>query len=285
MGMQVRIVVYGTEEADVALATDAAFAEIARLDALLSDYRQDSELRRVQESTGPTVVSNELFAVLEGAMRLARQTRGRFDPTVGTLTELWRQAIDRRQLPRSDDIERAMALSGHDGLVLDAGDRTVQIQIPGLRLDLGAIAKGYVLDRALDVLVARGHNIALVEAGGDLVVRGVPPGSRGWRVEIPHLRAPGGRGCILSVTEAAVSTSGDEAQFLDVDGRRYSHIVDPRTGLGLTHRRTATVVASDGFTADGLATALTVVEEDRMGGLLELYPTARALLSAEDCQR
>ena len=285
MGMQVRIVLYAPNETIAVSAATAAFAEIARLDAVLSDHLHDSELRRAHDGAGPTRVSEDLFVVIERALRLARQTDGRFDPTAGALSALWREAIVRERLPAPAEIERARALGGYEHLTLDPVGRTVRIERSGLRLDLGGIAKGYVLDRAIAVLDGGGHERVLVEAGGDIVASGAPPSSRGWRVRIEHLRAPHDQGCSLHLANAAISTSGDREQFLDVGDRRYSHTVDPHSGLGLSHRRAATVVAVDGITADGLATALTLVEEDRVNDLLALYPDARAIRSPADCVR
>lgn len=285
MGMQVRVVLYARDQAAAVAAVDAAFAEIARLDAVFSDYRQDSELRLLSHRAGRRRVSDELFLVLHRATQLARQTDGAFDPTAGALTALWREAIERQSLPGQAEIERAARHSGYDKLDLDSAARTVEITAAGLRLDLGAIAKGYILDRALAALRQAGVDRALVEAGGDIVAGTPPPASRGWRIAVPHIGSAGdGGGCHLILVDAAVSTSGDHAQFIELGGRRYSHTVDPRTGIGLTHGRTATVVAADGLTADGLATALTVIEAELMGGLLELYPSARAVLSAVDCE-
>ena len=285
MGMHVRIVLYASDHEAAAVAATAAFAEIARLDAIFSDYRHDSEVRLLSDPGGRRRVSDELFFVLQRAAALARQTGGAFDPASGALTALWRRAIELRQLPRLAEIEDASGHSGYDKLELDDAAHTVKITAAGVRLDLGGIAKGYILDRALAVLRQAGAERALVEAGGDIVAGASPPGKRGWMVAVPHL-GPGveDRGCDLRLADAAVSTSGDQAQFVEVEGRRYSHAVDPRTGLGLTDGRTATVVAADGITADGLATALTIVEGKQMNELLELYPSARAILSAADCE-
>ena len=274
MGMQVRIVLYSDTRDKAREAARAAFAEIARLDRIFSDYRNDSELSSLVSRAGqvPVLVSLELYEVLDRGQRLARQTGGAFDITAGALTRLWRGAIRDERMPNEAELRSAMRASGTDKLRLDDTAQTAQITGTGLRHDLGGIAKGYVIDRALGTLRVHGITKALVEAGGDIVVGSAPPGDPGWHLTIPHA------GCEVVLTDAAISTSGDTEQFVQIEGIRYSHTVDPRTGFGLTHRRIATVVVSDGFTADGLATALTLVEDVEVEALLDLYPRTRALV-------
>lgn len=274
MGMQVRIVLYGATQDESRRAARAAFAEIARLDAVFSDYRADSELSRLVDRAGraPVPVSRELYDVLDRGRRLAQQTGGAFDITAGALTRLWRAAIRDGTAPDEAERRAAIAASGADKLRLDGVAHTAQVTGAGLRLDLGGIAKGYVLDRALGTLTAHGVTRALVQAGGDIVVAAAPPGEPGWRLAIPHAA------CEVVVTDVAISTSGDSEQFVEIDGDRYSHTVDPRSGFGLTRRRMATVIATDGITADSLATAITIVEDREVEALLDLYPGARALV-------
>lgn len=298
MGMQVRIVLYAETEAAARRSATAAFVEIARLDDIFSDYRRDSELSLlVGAAAGPPVaVSQELFWVLARARELARETDGAFDVTAAPITHLWRQAIADGLLPEPSQIERARRLTGYSRLVLDPGARTVTLTAEGMKLDLGAIAKGYILDRALEVLRRHDAGRALVEAGGDIVVGSAPPERSGWRIDIPHLASATAeqssevpsdplelRTCELDLMDAAVSTSGDQVQFVEIDGRRHSHTVDPRTGMGLTNGTTATVVAPDGITADSLATALTIVGEEAAPRLLARYAGARAIFSLSDC--
>ncbi len=287
MGMQVRIVLYAADKVGAATAATAAFAEIARLDAVLSNYRTDSEVSLLGRGSGPRSLGEDLFLVLDRALRLARETRGAFDPTAGAVTALWRRAIQTGLLPPPDQLRQAVQRSGYEKLAFDRDLRTAEVLEEGLALDLGGIAKGYVLDRAREVLHERGVDCLLIEAGGDIVIGSAPPGSRGWRVDVAHIGGGDARGsdrrCTLVLHDAAVSTSGDEVQFLEVQGRRYAHIVDPRTGVGLSEARTVTVVAPDGLTADSLATALAVVDDVEIDRLLGLYPVARRIASPEDC--
>ena len=271
MGMQVRLVLFAAGEAAARRAAGAAFAEIARLDGIFSDYRHDSELTLLAERSGgaPVPVSPELFAVLERAQDLWSRTGGAFDATAGPLTFLWRLAIREQRPPAAEELLRAAALTGGERLILHPEGRAVELTTAGMRLDLGGIAKGYILDRSLQTLRRHRVSRALVEAGGDIVAGAAPSARDGWRIAISGA-------CEISLAEAAVSTSGDRFQHVAIDGRRYSHTVDPRTGMGLTTRRTATVVASDGLTADGLATALTVLDAAAGRELLAAFPGVRA---------
>ncbi len=253
MGSQARIALYASsrEQADEAFA--AAFARIERLEATLSDWRPDSELSRLNDAAGgpPRPVSADLLAALERSVELARQTGGAFDPTVGPLVVLWRRARAQGHLPRKIAIDAALERTRWDRIEVDDSHRTARLAKPGMRLDLGAIGKGLACDAALAMLRAKGCPVALVEIGGDLAAGDPPPGQGGWTV------AAGPR--LIQVANQGVAGSGDAEQHLDVDGVRYSHIVDPRTGIGVTGGLTTTVVAKDGTVADALATAANVL--------------------------
>ncbi|HEY3220409.1 MAG TPA: FAD:protein FMN transferase [Gemmatimonadales bacterium] len=279
MGVAVRIVLYAADDAAARRAARAAYARIAALEAIMSDYRPESEVRRLAAMPGLDIrVSEHLFAVLARALELARLSDGAFDPTVGPFVELWRAARRSGRLPERTALDSAAARVGWRKVHLDSATRSVRIDVGGMRLDLGGIAKGYILDQARAALAQEGVTRALLEAGGDITVGDPPPGLPGWRIEIP-----GAGECIRArshtLANATVSTSGDTEQFVVIAGVRYSHVVDPHTGLGLTNRRQATVVAPDGATADGLATALTVLDEEQHAALLRAFPNVVAFRS------
>lgn len=276
MGTTARIVVYAQDRARAETAVQAALARIAELDALLSDYRDDSEVARLARHTGggAVAVGQDLLAVLVRSLDLARRSDGAFDVTVGPLSHLWRRARRRQELPSPDELRAALALVGPDGLVLDVAAGTARLLRPGMRLDLGGIAKGYAADEALRVLRRYGLDSALVTLGGEVVAGSPPPGREGWTVA---LRTPGPEPLPLLLRDRAASTSGDAEQWLEVAGRRYSHVFDPRTGQALTGHRSVTVVAVEGLLADGLATALIVLGPDRGLALVEGFSDAAAL--------
>ncbi|PYP49876.1 MAG: hypothetical protein DMD45_12985 [Gemmatimonadetes bacterium] len=271
MGVAARIVLYAPDDATARRAARAAYARMALLEDVMSDYRPESEVRRLAARAGAAIpVSGDLFVVLARAVDLWRRSDGAFDATVGPFVELWRAARRTGRLPQRAELDAAARRVGSDKVHLDSVARTVRLDAPGMRIDLGGIAKGYILDRALDALRAQGVTRALLEAGGDIVLGDAPPGRRGWRIALPE------GDTILA--NHAVSTSGDTEQFVIIGGVRYSHVIDPRTGMGLTSRREATVVAPDGVTADGLATALTVLDDERGARLLHSFPQAAARL-------
>ncbi len=271
MGVAVRIVLYARDDAIARRAARAAYARMAELEDVMSDYRPASEVRRLTERAGAAVrVSDDLFAVLARAVDLWRSSDGAFDVTVGPFVELWRAARRTGRLPPRAALDSAARRVGSDKVHLDSVSRTVRLDVPGMRIDLGGIAKGYILDRALDVLRAQGVTRALLEAGGDIVLGDAPPGRPGWRIAMPQ-----GEGDTV-LANRAVSTSGDTEQFVIIGGVRYSHVIDPRTGMGSTSRREAIVVAPDGVTADGLATALTLLDDECGARLLRSFPRATA---------
>jgi thiamine biosynthesis lipoprotein len=272
MGTLFRIVLYADGEPKAKQASQAAFARIAELDNIMSDYKPASELMKLCKKAGgdPVRVSADLFAVLERAQEIGRKTDGAFDVTVGPIVRLWRKARRTRKLPDAEELKRALALVGYEKMKLDPAKRTVQLLVMGMLLDLGGIAKGYAADAALEVL--RGHGIrrALVAAGGDIRVGEPPPGKRGWKIGIAPLKKPADPpDHFVLLVNAGVSTAGDAHQFVEIDGKRYSHIVDPRTGQALQGRRSVTVIAANDTTADVLDTALCVLGPERGLKLIE----------------
>jgi thiamine biosynthesis lipoprotein len=283
MGVPFRIVVWTATEAEAQAAANAAFTRLRHLDGLLSDYDPDSEVTRlcVRAGQGPQKVGDDLWRVLERAQGIAAASAGAFDITVGPLVELWRHARRTRRLPTPELLAAARARVGHQHLVLDRTARTADLRLPGMQLDLGGIAKGYAADEALAVLRKAGVPRALVAGEGDIVVGDPPPGTSGWRIAVAPLDAEATPNRHLVLSNAAVSTSGDAFQWVEIDGRRYAHVVDPRTGVGLGQRFSVTVVARDGMTADALATAIGVLGPERGLPLLAGFADSAALVEEE----
>lgn len=278
MGVPFRIVLYAADATAATNAARAAFQRIAQLNAILSDYDPDSEVSRLchpKVAGQPTPVSPELWFMLERSQALAKTTGGAFDVTVGPLVNLWRRARRHQELPSTNLVREALAHTGWRQVELDAATHRVTLRGPDVRLDFGAIAKGYAADEALRVLREAGIPRALVAAAGDMAVGEAPPGQPGWKVEVSvsdATNAPPPK--ILWVHHAAVASSGDIFQRLEIAGRRYSHILDPRTGMPLTDHSLVTVIARDGTTADSLSTAVSVLGPTEGLSLIEATPGA-----------
>jgi len=262
MGMLFRITLFAPDSASAVAAADAAFRRISALEDTLSDYQADSELNLLCEQAPgrPVSVSADLFEVLRRAQQLSEASGGAFDVTAGPYVRLWRFARKRKVLPSEADLAAARASVGYQNLVLDARSQTVTLLAPDMRLDVGGLAKGYAADQALQVLKGRGLPRALVAASGDIAIGDPPPGRPGWRIAISSVEGESDHSTpTLCLHNAGISTSGDTEQFIEIDGVRYSHIVNPATALGLTNRIQATVVAPDATTSDPLATTVCIL--------------------------
>ena len=283
MGTEFTLVLYTDNPEHATRASRLAFDRIHAIDVALTDYDPTSELMRLVDQAGgpPVAVSADLFEVLRRAKEMYDRSAGAFDPSIAPVVRLWRRARRERKLPDPDLLARAMRLVGGDAIQLDPQKRTVELTRRGMKLDLGGIAKGYASGEAIAVLKQAGITSALVAGSGDIVVSDPPPGKPAWTIGIAPLaaepRLDGGQGRTILLKNAAISTSGDAEQFVEIDGKRYSHVIDPATGLGLTDRRSVTVIAPDGLLADGLDTTACVLGIEKGFTLVESYPGSAAL--------
>lgn len=273
MGVDARLVVYAESQDIAEKACIAAFKRIAELDSIMSDYRKDSELMKLCDVAGgpPLQVSPDLFKVFKRAEEVSRKSGGAFDITVGPVVALWRKARKTGILPDPVELEKARQLVGWQKVKLDSRARTAQLAVAGMKLDLGGIAKGYADDEAQKILKKHGITRALVEMGGDIVVSGPPPGTKGWTIRVPNAGTDKGPADLI-FANCAISTSGDTEQFTVIGGVQYSHVVDPRTGQALTNRVQGTIVARDGLTSDPLSKLLSILSEPEYSKVLRTYP-------------
>jgi len=281
MAVPIKLVFYATDDQSANGAAKAVFDRFRQLNRILSDYDPDSELNRLCRSAGTGAaipVSEELWTVLTVAQQIAQQSEGAFDVTVGPVVRLWRRARRQKELPPPSLLADARQLVGFRLLELVSDRRAVILLKPGMRLDLGGIAKGFAIDEGL--LVLRRHRIgrAMIYAGGDIGLGDPPPDRPGWTVGVGLLDADGPPTHTLCLSNCCVATSGDMWQFVVIDGIRYSHIVDPRTGLGLTDRCSVTVVGPEGIRADALATAVAVLGPEKGLKLIDAIPATAALV-------
>lgn len=241
-------------------AFDRAEGALAAVNAVMSVHLDGSELSRLNAAWAdePLLLSEDLWYVLDAARRFTEESGGAFDPTGRAMFQLWAQAGQARRLPDEAELAEARGHVGWDKLTLD-GLWAMKLD-PDLQIDLGGIAKGYAIDWALEELRKSGAVGGLVEVGGDLAVFGQAPGGGAWRVGVVDPFDPDGPPCgVLTLTDAGVATSGNYRRFTLIEGRRYSHIIDPRTGRPVDEAPSVTVIAPDALTADAWATGLSVL--------------------------
>lgn len=266
MGTLFRIVCYAGDSLVAGRAALAAFAEIDSLEKKFSDYRADSELNRLSSHAGDgqkTEVSAELWEVLRLAGQVSRRSKGAFDATIGPLSKLWRRAFRLGEFPEPILIRDARGKVNWRWIRFCSGQR-VKLKKAGMRLDLGGIAKGYSLEKAMEVLRKHQIHAALIDGGGDLIFGDPPPGEKGWEVKLPE--------GVVRLANTSMATSGDHFRYLEWEGTRYSHLIDPRTGLGVTHGFMVSVTGDSGALADALASACSILGPEASRRFMQGFP-------------
>jgi thiamine biosynthesis lipoprotein len=254
MGTSVLVDAYGQDARTRSEAVEEAFAAVAEVDRLMSNYREDSELSLVNRDAAerPVRVSDPLLAVLVAAQDVSLRSHGVFDVTVGPLVRLWGFHDKKPHVPSEEELQAVRPLVGSANLVIDREARTVRFARKGVELDLGGIAKGFAVEIAAGVL--RKHSLAgVIDAGGNQYLVGRPPGKESWGVGVKNPDAPGELLGVLRLAEGSVSTSAQDANFLEAGGKRYGHILDPRSLRPSEAALSATIVSRDGTLADALS--------------------------------
>jgi thiamine biosynthesis lipoprotein len=243
-----------------------AFAAFHSLNAMMSDYEPESELSRLDVSRGSTRLSDDLFAVLKAAKHYSTLSDGAFDVTVGPMTRLWRRARQLKELPRERYIEQAKQLVGNHLWELDEQTQSIKLLKAGMKFDLGAIAKGYAIDKAFEIIRKHGIASLLVDAGGDFRLGAPPPDAEGWKIMKNDE--------VVFLSNTAMATSGGRFQFVEIDGVRYSHIVDPKTGYGMTGLQTVHIMSPTAMEADALATSIILMSPEQGKALMTKFPAS-----------
>ncbi len=293
MGSHLDLVVYAETELLAKAIFDVGLAEIERLSLILSNYDSISEISKLCSApvASWTPLSDDLAIVLAHSQRWHQLSDGKFDITVGPLTQLWRTSRKRKQLPRQSEIADAKLRCGWGSVRFDPADSRiddltkttrVSLLMPQAMLDLSGLAVGYIVDAAFEKMVARGARCILLNAGGDIRVGDAPPGSDGWKITIAGLGKDSPPLAMLRLQNCAVTTSGDLNQFVEIDGRRYSHFIDPETGDPIERRQSVTTIAATTLDADAGATALAVLGMKRTSELFDSLPLQEAILVEAD---
>ena len=287
MGSQLRLSAWTSDEPAARAAFDAVFSEFDRLDALMSVWREGSDVQRLNAAAGTqaVAVSSEVREVLKAARQVSEWTGGKFDVTFGALSGIWKFDHDQdNRVPGPGDISRRLPLVDYAALDVDERAGTAALRRKGMRVHLGGIGKGYALDRAVERLRRQGLRDFMIQAGGDMYVAG-RRGERPLRVGMRDPRGPADRSyAALDVSEAAVSTSGDYERFFIKDGRRYHHILDPDLGEPARGCRSVTIVSERAVLADGLSTGVFLLGPDRGMALIERLPGVEGVMVTDTGQ-
>lgn len=295
MGTFARVVAVATDSEIANRCVDAAHVEIRGVDELMSDYKADSEISEINRDgfRRAVKVSEATFEVLTRSVYFSRLTDGAFDVTVGPLVDLWHKAGETNSVPSEAELADARSRVGYGKLILDVNQMSVRFAVEGMRLDLGAIAKGYAVDKAVEAMQRGGALGGMVDIGGDIRCFGAPPqGKEKWRVGLRDARAVkegvegGGLLMVLEVTNEAVVTSGDYERFVEVGGERYSHIINPASGKGKSELSSVTIIGGNTTSAggrptadvDALATAVSVMVVEKGLALIEATADTEVIL-------
>ena len=291
MGSTLDLVVYAESAEQAQFTMDVGLKEIDRLSRVLNNYDSESEISQLcsLSKREPISVSEDLGKVLLHSQRWNVLSERKFDITVGCLSQVWRTCRKRQHLPSSSEIEAAKKRCGWHLLKLISAENkigeapvAVQLLVEGMQLDLSGLATGYILDKAFDKMVATGPRSILVNSGGDIRVGDSPPNKAGWRIDVAGL---GKRSPPLAsnvIRNCAVTTSGDLFQFVEIDGRRYSHFIDPENGNPIERRQSVTAFAATTLDADAGATALALLGIDRASVVFDRLPLTEAILVEAD---
>ncbi len=289
MGTEYRITLYPPSkemfEEEVTHLTDEAFAAIDSLEKKISTWIPESQISKVNEHAGeaPYKTSDEIINLLQTCKEYYRDSDGGFDVTVGPLLSLWGFYRNQGHLPKDAELQEALAKVGFDKIEIDPAAQTVHFKAPGMRIDFGGIGKGLALDRAAAVLTSLDVKSALLDSGTSTVVAvGTPPGKDGWTVRI---RSPYNKDESIDevlIRNESLSTSSDAENFVELDGKKYGHIFDPRTGKPVEGMLSTTAIAPLGIDSDALSTAFFVMGLDKIRAYCKAHPRVRAIVVVSD---
>lgn len=275
MGSSFHLIFYTDDSLQAAVLANRSFRMVDSLNGLFSDYLNSSELNALCATAGRDSfvrVSPLLYQIIYESKKAWQNSRGTFDITLGPLTRLWRAARKEKRFPAPAEIEEAKSKTGFEKLLLDTVHHRIKLTQKAMQLDLGGIAKGFAAQQVIQYLQSEHIASALVDAGGDISCSMAPPGKQGWTIGI---NVPEQTDELLSkslvLQNTSVATSGDAYQYTLHKGKKYSHIINPKTGYGVTSQRNVTVIANDGATADWLATACSILSIRKAKSLVRQF--------------
>lgn len=258
MGTLFRIVMYAPDSTYALKASQKAFLRLDTLNLILSDYREDSEINTLCRTSGTgeyVKVSDYLWKITRESIKAAQLTEGYFDITIGPMTQLWRRMKRQQQLPSDKLIDETRSKVGIENIIMNKQNQSIMLKKQGMRIDFGGIGKGYAEDEMMKILKKEGIRSAMIEAGGNIVVSAAPPKEKGWKVTINTKD--------YYLKNCGISTSGDMFQFVEIEGKKYAHILDPKTGIGTTEAKQITVITKDGTSSEWLSKGIYLMNNEK----------------------
>lgn len=271
MGTFARSIAVAGDKKTAEAANDAAFAKLVEINEMMSDYIDESELSRVNRQAygSAVVVSDELFEVLLKSVEYSRLSGGAFDVTIGPVVDLWHKAEESGIKPTDEQVAAAKAKVGYEKMVLDPKKKTVVFMAEGMRLDLGAIAKGYGIDKAAEAMMAVGATGGMVDVGGDIRCFGKPAGKDKWAIGLQNPEEGGDFLTVVELGDNGVATSGDYLRFVVLNGEKFSHIMTPKKGASAKGLSSVTIIGATAMDCDAMATTVTVLGIEKGLELIE----------------
>lgn len=256
------IIFYDTDSIRANLVANECFTLADSFINIYSDYIEKSELNQLSRTSGSgkfVPVSPAVFDIIQESEKAYKLTKGAFDITMGPVIRLWRKARKEKQFPDASSIAAKMKSVGFDKVKIDRLNKSIQLTARDMQLDLGGIAQGYIAQKVLERLFSKNIKKALINVSGDIAIGDAPPQKKGWTIGINLPESEQLQKNRLLLSNRSVSTSGDMYQFIEHEGKKFSHIVDPKTGYGITSQKNVTVIANNATTADWLATACSIM--------------------------
>jgi thiamine biosynthesis lipoprotein len=262
MGNRFELSVVSDNETWAQACIDAGIAEISRIEKLLTTFSDDSQTNEINRNAGiqPVKVDEEVFNLIERSLRISELTQGAFDISYGSIDKsLWNFDVNMKQLPDAETARKSVRLINYRNIILDRENSTVFLKEEGMRIGFGGIGKGYAADRAKLIMKQSGAESGVVNASGDLIAWGLQPNGSKWTVGIANPDLSNEVFSYMAISELAVATSGNYEKFVIIGGKKYSHTINPRTGLPVTGIKSVTIITANAELADAMATPVTIM--------------------------
>lgn len=262
MGNRFEISVVSDDASWASSRIDLAVAEISRIEKLLTTFRDDSQTNQVNAAAGikPVKVDQEVFQLIQRSLKISELTQGAFDITYGSIDKsLWNFDVNMKSLPDAETAHKTVSLINYKNVIMDPERMTVMLKEKGMRIGFGGIGKGYAADRAKGILQQNGVNSGIVNAAGDLITWGTQPNGKPWTIAIADPNKQLTPFSTLNISNMAIATSGNYEKYAVINGKKYSHTIDPKTGLPVSGIRSVSIICPSAEFADAMATPVTVM--------------------------